>query len=588
MLPERIDSVHNIHKRWLFTRINPSSYKASFLISIASAIVIIIVAHIDVINTRQLDLLLYLPLGLFVSVILNFLDYIALRGTSLNKFTKILHVSAFSNVLWTLVVLLGIASNVIMTKPSDTYGYVLEGMLLAVGFRAAIFNSVFGAQIGRALAVSFIQPFIFFAAIVPFSFFRIISEPVSIGFGCSLIMLGVVWSIMADRSGRPYVKSTFALLQAFLSAWTEKNPDRMEEITESRSHIELVTTQIAKFNLKDSNEVALVLPGVHPGPFNPIGGSNLPFILYELFANKALIMHSVSDHSLNIPSLTELQKYVRTIPKAKVLDKQNSCTVPTMINIDKCTVTGISFGTTAILFLSMAPKGMEDVPLGVRMQLEDYSSHIGFSQTLVVDTHNAMGPELSKAESGTLILAGKQCLEKLKNAKQYDFKVGFANLDNISGKPLHFEEIGGAGLAAMTIEVKGNRYVIGWADSNNMTNGLREHIISNLRENGIEMLEVCTSDTHSTSGKRTLHGYYALGNLTKLGEVCELYLQLSISSIQKAMPSTFELLSAQSEIKVMGENQFNEYSVVLDRAMRLTKLFLLITITTIFLMLLFS
>ena len=179
-------------------------------------------------------------------------------------------------------------------------------------------------------------------------------------------------------------------------------------------------------------------------------------------------------------------------------------------------------------------------------------------------------------------------MEKLKNAKQYDFKVGFANLDNISGKPLHFEEIGGAGLAAMTIEVKGNRYVIGWADSNNMTNGLREHIISNLRENGIEMLEVCTSDTHSTSGKRTLHGYYALGNLTRLGEVCELYLQLSISSIQKAMPSTFELLSAQSEIKVMGENQLNEYSVVLDRAMRLTKLFLLITITTIFLMLLFS
>ena len=79
MLPERIDSVHNIHKRWSFTRINPSSYKASFLISIASAIVIIIVTHIDVINTRQADLLLYLPLGLFVSVILNFLDYIALQ-----------------------------------------------------------------------------------------------------------------------------------------------------------------------------------------------------------------------------------------------------------------------------------------------------------------------------------------------------------------------------------------------------------------------------------------------------------------------------------------------------------------------------
>ena len=47
---------------------------------------------------------------------------------------------------------------------------------------------------------------------------------------------------MADKSGRPYVKVYFALLQAFLSAWTEKNPDRMEEITESNL-IRLVTTE---------------------------------------------------------------------------------------------------------------------------------------------------------------------------------------------------------------------------------------------------------------------------------------------------------------------------------------------------------
>ena len=74
------------------------------------------------------------------------------------------------------------------------------------------------------------------------------------------------------------------------------------------------------------------------------------------------------------------------------------------------------------------------------------------------------------------------------------------------------------------------------------------------------MIEVCTSDTHSTSGKRTRQGYYTLGNLSSPDKVAAMYFQISKKSIENAGISTFELLSTESNIRVMGKNQFDEHS----------------------------
>ena len=54
----------------------------------------------------------------------------------------------------------------------------------------------------------------------------------------------------------------------------------------------------------------------------------------------------------------------------------------------------------------------------------------------------------------------------------------------------------------MVISVDNKNYAIGWADSNNMENTVRDHIVSKINGNAT-MLEICSSDTHSTSGKRT-------------------------------------------------------------------------------------
>jgi len=583
------NSVSVIHKRWSFTRINPSSYKLSYLISLLGGAAVVVLTCTGIFKVGTSILILHLVLGLTAMTGSLFLDYHVLRGSSLNNITKVFHVSAFSNLLWALTIFLGIVSHTIFSKTSIPSSYVIEGMLLAVGMRIGIFVSVFGAGITRAVFSAFIQPVVFLLAFVPLAFYAYIDSIITgIIYGSVFIILALAWARLADKAGRPDVKSTFNVLQAFLAAWTENSSERMEEIAEARANKEKVTTYIARFRLINS-QVSMILPDLHPGPFNPVGGSNLPYLLYSEYSRNAIILHSVSNHSRNLPSKSEVHNYIRTLSQVTVSQRCDTSTVPLQSRVGKSTATGIIFGDIAMVILSMAPEGMEDVPESIRIALERYSSYLGLKHILVVDSHNAMGEDLKKSDSEALLSAGKNCLKELINAPQYEFKVGFANMDDISCNPTHLnEELGQSGLATIVFEVGGNQYVIGWADSNNMHNNLRDNVITKLARNGIQTLELCTSDTHSTSGKRTRHGYYALGNISKHEDIAEIYLQLSKKSIEKATSARFELASSVSMIKVMGKRQFDDYASALNRSMNITKIFLAITSAVFVTMLIFS
>ncbi|HEX2230858.1 MAG TPA: DUF2070 family protein, partial [Nitrososphaeraceae archaeon] len=490
------DNVSNIHRRWSLTRLNPSSYKFSFLISILSATIIILTCHFYLLKTDWYIFVSHLLLGLTTTTGAAFLDFFLLHRTPNNKITKICHVSAFANLLWALTILLGIASDILLSKNEVTTNYIVEGMFLAIGLRTGIFTSVFGATLSNAIPVSFISPLLFLFAFLPFTFyFETLTTPIALGFGSSLLLLGIIWTIFADRAGRPRIESTFRVLQAFLAAWTENKAENMEKITESRAHIETVLTYILKLKTMNSNEIFMILPDIHPGPFHPIGGSNLPYLLYMLFSKNAMVMHSVSDHSLNIPSKKEVNKYIKTLSDLRQSEVGTVCTNPIQIKMGKCTVTGIAFGHSVVVFLSMAPVGMDDVPEHVRAALEHYSADIGFHNILIVDTHNAMGEFLNKQDSNIMISAAKHCLNELKHARQHEFKIGFTNSVDLSHNIESMPDLGQSGLSSLLLLVEEKPYFIGWADSNNMDNGLRDYIISRLNNNKINMLEICTSDT---------------------------------------------------------------------------------------------
>jgi putative membrane protein len=188
-----------------------------------------------------------------------------------------------------------------------------------------------------------------------------------------------------------------------------------------------------------------------------------------------------------------------------------------------------------------------------------------------------MGEHLTHSDAKILLNSAKICLQHLKEAAQYEFKIGFANSDDMGYDTSSMKDLGQSGLATLYIEINDGRgqYIICWADSNNMEKGLHDHIISKFRENKINVLEICTSDTHSTSGKRNRLGYYTLGNLTPHVKIAEMFVELSKKAIAKKSNtvSSFELMSSESTIKVMGKDQFDDYSSALDNSMKVTKIF---------------
>jgi putative membrane protein len=582
MVSAQQDSVTNIHKRWSITRLNPSSYKISLSISIAFAALIITLHFLYGSTDRDNNFFSSLFYGVSVMLAASFLDYIILGGTPLNKISKVFHVSAFGNLLWATALGAGLA----IDSLSGVYGsfniYLLEGMLITTGFRLAIFTSVFGSGLIRAVGVSLVEPLIFtLVLITPGQLYdTILQHSASFIFSSFFVFWAVLWSILADKAGRPHVLSTFNLLQAFLSAWTEQNGAKMEEIVEARAKNRRIKSYVLKFISTgiSQRDISVVIPGVHPGPFKPIGGSNLPYELFRFFGKSAIVVHGASDHSFNIPSKNELEKYLFSFNGATVSNAGSSCTDVVQIKRARFVVTGISFGGVVLIMLSTTSGGMEDVSAEVTSSIQEYACYLGFSKALVADSHNAMGGPLSAEEQHSLISCAKEALDNIKSSPQHQFSVGFSTSIN-RGTEARLqvesrEDLGQGGLAVLAIKVNDQRYAIGWADSNNIESHIRASVLSNLGIRGFNMVEICTSDTHYTSGKRTKQGYYPLGSMTDIKDITDQLERLTADSFDDIKECSFSLLSVDSEIKVMGKGQFDDYSKALDRSMNLTKIFL--------------
>ena len=603
MVSAQEDSVANIHKRWSITRLNPSSYKVSVSISIASAALIVTLYFLYDSAVDQDD---YLYVSLFYSLSAalasSFLDYFFLRGTPTNKISKVFHVSAFANLLWSAVIGTGLAMDSLSGSHGTLTIYLLEGMLIATAFRLAIFTSVFGAGLIRALGISFVEPIIFtLVLLTPDHFFDSVNQhPASLVFGSFFVLWAVLWSILADKAGRPYVLSTFNLLQAFLTAWTEQKGDKMEKIVESRAKCNHIKSDVLRFvsSAPYQRDISVVIPGVHPGPFKPVGGSNLPYELFKFFGRSAIIVHGASDHSLNIPSKNELEKYLLSFTAAKVTDTAATCTEVVQIKKTRFVVTGVAFGEVVLIMLSTSSGGMEDVPAEVSSKIQDHAHYLRFSKALVVDCHNAMGGPLSTEEQHILSLCAREALGRIKGSQQHRFSVGYSasfcykknNGDLIETKnQIEWrEDMGQGGLAVLAIKVNQQTYAIGWADSNNIENHVRDYVLTQLYSRGLNMVEICTSDTHYTSGKRTRQGYYPLGSMTDVNEILAQFEELTSNSFDDPKECSFSHLSVDSEIKVMGKGQFDDYSKALDKSMNLTKIFLAISGSVAFSMLLIS
>ena len=562
------DDVSNIHNRFSLTLINPASHYFSLVGSLIIAAVITATVYFGYMGSDEIWFRILGVIG-----ILALTQLIDKQFTRKKEYSKSLHASLFGNMLWIAVLLMGLLASVVLAKDVSLF-FVTYGMFLFASFRIGIFTTTLGASIKKAWAICMVQPLAMFLVMIPYDMWNsMLTNPMAIGFGAVFLIIASVWSVLTDRAGRPGMESTHKTIQAYLASQGNDFTEA-EEIIEQRSYkTKVSTSQIRLHSSNGDTEFRMVLPEIHPGPYHPVGGSNIPYLIYKNLDSSAMVMHSISDHSLNLPSKNEVENYLKNLDKSIVKEEGLVCTEPVTVQINKARVTGLLFGNNPLLFLSLSPHGMEDIPNYMKKEIEQYAKNRNYVRILIVDCHNAMGEEISKEDGEDMLKAAKSCLDSLITKDSYPIEFGYANSDSMD---VWTEDLGMGGLGIVCLKINGKKFFLGWADANNMENGVREKIVENFAKKEYQLLEICTSDTHYAPVKaRNRNGYYQLGLITGAEKLSKWFLEIANNAESKTTSAKFEILENEADVKIMGPGIYEDYSKALDNSLKITKGFMI-------------
>ncbi len=562
------DDVSNIHNRFSLTLVNPSSHYFSLVVSLLVATTIAAITLIIYLGSDELWF--RIPA---VVVVLGVSQLIDTRFSKRKEYSKSLHASLFGNLVWLLTLVMGLAASIMLSKELSLF-FITFGMLLFASFRIGIFTTTLGANIKKAWAICLVQPLAMFLVLIPNEMWvPMLTDPMTLGYGISFLIIASVWSVLTDRAGRPGMESTHKTIQAYLASQKNDFVEAEEIMEERSSKTKVATTQIRLHSSTNKTDFRMVLPEIHPGPYHPVGGSNIPYLIYKNLDSSAMVLHSISDHSLNLPSKNQVENYLENLDNYVTKEEGLTCTEPVTVQINKARVVGLLFGNNPLLFLSLSPHGMEDIPNYMKKDIEQYAKNRNYSKPLIVDTHNAMGKEISKEDAENMLKAAKSCLDSLIGKENYPIEFGYANSDEMD---VWAEDLGMGGLGIMCLKIKDKKYFLGWADANNMENGIREKIVQNFADKKYNLLEICTSDTHFARVKaRNKNGYYQLGLITGADKLSNWLLEIAKKAEDKIGTAKYEILENQTEVKIMGQGIFEDYSKALDNSLKITKGFMI-------------
>ena len=574
------DDVSNIHNRFSLTLINPSSHYFSLISSLIVAVAITVTTYLGYFGSE--DFWFRIPLVVMVLAITQLLDT---RFTKKKEYSKSLHVSLFANLLWIATLLMGLLASFVLSKETSLF-FITFGMFLCASIRIGVFTTTLGVTIKKIWAICLIQPLAMFLILIPQDMWiPMLTNPMALGYGIAFLIIASVWSLLTDKAGRPGMQSTHKTIQAYLAS--QKNDfTEAEELMEQRSNkTKVSTSQIRLLSSNGNTEFRMILPEIHPGPYHPVGGSNIPYLIYKNFNSSAMVLHSISDHSLNLPSKNEVEIYLENLKNSKVKDEGLVCTEPVTVQINKARVIGLLFGKNPVLFLSLSPHGMEDIPSYMKTEIEQYAKNRDYTRIMIVDSHNAMGSKISKEDGEDMLKAAKSCLDSLMTKENYPIEFGYSNSNDMD---VWTEDLGMGGLGIICLKINNKKYFIGWADANNMENGVREKIVENFTKRDCNLLEICTSDTHYAPVKpRNRNGYYQLGLITDSEKLSKWFLDIAEIAETKTTTAKYEILENQTDVKIMGQGIFEDFSKALDNSLKISKIFMIgavcLFITSLFL-----
>ena len=214
---------------------------------------------------------------------------------------------------------------------------------------------------------------------------------------------------------------------------------------------------------------------------------------------------------------------------------------------------------------------MEDLPPQLDAFIVGEAEKRGLS-ALAIDAHNSMGGQFdldTALKSFTVGSVG--CLEEALKSKISSFKVGASTV-----VPQEFtvqDGMGSGGISVIVTEVDVHKAAYVTIDGNNMVSGLREKILSSIKELGIDDGEVLTTDTHSVCGMvRSARGYNLVGEAIDHSKLIGYIKEATTIALGNLEPVTASWRTEViSDVKVIGEQQITELTVLADKTTECVK-----------------
>jgi putative membrane protein len=466
---------------------------------------------------------------------------------------------------------LALTSNLIWSIPLAA----VLGAFFAWSFELLVINGAFLPTTIQSMCVALIQPAV--TLLLASTSIIHLNSAVLYAAGLGFVILGITTSFLLKfktfKTEGVGINS-LQTFQSFLKTWVSHNPASLENYFTQYSQDEPVTTKIVLASA--ASKVALVLPGVHPGPFYPVGSYDLSELIHHELRSHDIIpmvLHGIGGHERNLPTNELAKRYAAEIARAITSPPDAGQQLHTMrgpirLKMGSAMVTTLGFGKQVIAFLSSAPYNTDDLEPTIIDGAVSAAKERGV-ELMLVDAHNSIGgedarqPEISRED-------WIKVFSEINESPEEEFELGVAHSSEVQFD--HGSDISDGGITALVFRKHGSGYALIASDSNNVVVGLRQTVLDELKKEGVELIELCTSDTHKSAARYiTNRGYHALGEDTNLDALVATIKRLERLAEERLSRGSMTAITSQLTLPLIGDRSLNDFATLTKETLSFAK-----------------
>ena len=485
--------------------------------------------------------------------------------TSITTFRRSMAAVFVGETIWFVCSLLGLVYSFLQSSGQSAANSVVFGGFLCAGFEFLVISGAFVERSSLSGVLAVFHPLATAAAFSVSGAMSSRTAAVIPGILAFITTTAFTLALKQRKTSKGY--NSVMLLQAFMKAWANDDATDLERIIEAHASKATVSSKVLRFR-KDDGDTFVILPGVHPGPFYPVGSYNLPGLIFGLFEDvgRVMTLHRPGGHENNLATNDGAKRYAEELKglAERVPLDTDAATIrgPLTAKIGIATTSACAFGSDLLLTVSFAPFGSDDMETAAEQELATVATSQGYDLAMV-DAHNSIDEH--RAKPNLQDDGWRELIEKTSLTSPSKLRVGYAH-----SKETNFAASGDVtvnGISVMLLEVDGTKWVLALADANNAISHLRQAVAEALDHDGFKLLEFCTSDSHDLAarGLTVERGYRALGEATPLYSIASETLKLAHLAESRLADCRYGSAKLTSEVSVFGSEALDEFAGITRR-----------------------